>query len=715
MLLILLNGNSIFSQQSTLFNSYSLDPFQLNIAYAGSLCKEINLHTRTQWIGMPNAPKALQITGHNAFGKSNGIGFRINSQSIGLLDKLSFTLGYSYKIKIGKYSDVHFGLGIGWDQTQFNSNKAIVLSNKDVNLNNLNQQKANGTDFEFGAVIISKKSRFGFSILHLYNSNPDFSGNSSIRTLPQINLMGSYIFDINKKVEIEPSLLNRFTLKGDNVLEGIINVNLLNSITIGAGYRNNYGLIFLTSYKIKNLRFAYSIDYGTNKNAITLGSSHQIMIGYRMCKTESKLGFNIKFRKLFGYKKSQKEKVFESDSLDKAITQTETNSKTDSLVTLNNQNEDALSIKNQENNNVVPKDEILPDINNKIEKYKTDSNLISKDISIIKQKEETKKLDSTLMIPSNKKSDNNIKLVEKDTLLEKFNILNPIVKIDSESKLQYEINSKTKQDSLAIKTSVLEPEIIKKVTANEPQKQIASQINDISDKVISKTEKDSLPTKIGVSDPEIFKDTLQNEKQIASQITDISDKDISKTEKDSLPTKISVSDPEIFKDTLQNEKQIASQITDISDKDISKTEKDSMPTKLDIKNQEIFKETLRYEKEKKIVAKINSICEEVIFKLNAVKLNKEMLKKLDIIANVIKADPELKINIIGHTCNRGTKEFNDILSQQRAEYVKRELFNRGIKKENFNETKGVGFNNSLFDNSTQNQEKNRTIRFNLVR
>jgi type IX secretion system PorP/SprF family membrane protein len=627
---MILKGSSIFSQQSTLFNTYSLDPLLLNIAYAGSSCNEVNAHYRTQWIGMANAPKAMQLNAHSAFRKNNGIAFRVNSQTIGLVDKLNVTLGYTYIIKISKYSKVHFGIGIGWDQTQFNSNKAIVLSSKDVNLNNLNQQKANGIDSEFGMLAIGKKSKIGFSVLHLFNSNPEFSGNGSFKTLPQINLQGSYVFNKDKKVEIEPWVLNRFTLRGNNVLEGMINFKLENSLSIGAGYRNNYGIIFLASYKIDNFRIAYSVDYGTNKNAINLGSSHQIMIGYSICKTVSKLGFNGKSRKLLGDKETQKEKGNQSDTIVNSITQTETKSNTDTLISFKNQNEDTLLKKIKENKEVISKYEILPNLNQVAETPKTDSSLVTNEIVIINQVSENKTADSTLSTIAQKKSENN-KLSEND--------------------------------SPTIKSSVSEPAVIKEAVAVESPTIV------IAEEVISKTEKDSLPIKSNVSEPAVIKEAVA----VESSTTAIAEEVISKTEKDSLPKITSVSEPEEIKKSSITEAQ------------------------------------------KQLVSQINAISEEVIFKLNDAKLGKDMLKKLDDIANIIKADPELKINIIGHTCNRGTKQYNDVLSSQRADYIKRELLKRGVKKRNFKKTIGVGYNDSLFDNSAKNQKKNRTIRFDLVK
>jgi len=114
-----------------------------------------------------------------------------------------------------------------------------------------------------------------------------------------------------------------------------------------------------------------------------------------------------------------------------------------------------------------------------------------------------------------------------------------------------------------------------------------------------------------------------------------------------------------------------------------------------------------------ILAKINSISVEVVFDLNSSQLNAEALKKLDEIAALIKTDPSIKLNIIGHTCSKGTKEFNDLLSVRRANYVRQQLMKRGVKSTNFKRSIGDGSSNPLFDNSSNDQRKNRSIRFAL--
>lgn len=277
--------NKTFAQQNSLFNTYSLDPLQLNIAYAGAVCTEANVHYRTQWIGLQNAPKLLQLNAHTALGKSNAIALKVNSQTQGLLNTLGATLGYSYRIKVSETAKVHLGIGVGWTQAALNAQKTLVVDGNDNTLNNSSKQTANGFDSEFGIMFIGKKLKTGISALHLYNSNPSFSGNSTYKTLPQLNTQVSYTFNKDKKIELEPWVLSRYTLKGDNVIEGMLNINFIKTITIGAGYRSNYGILALVGAKLGNLKLAYSFDYGTTKNATNLGTSHQIMLGFSMCKT----------------------------------------------------------------------------------------------------------------------------------------------------------------------------------------------------------------------------------------------------------------------------------------------------------------------------------------------------------------------------------------------------------------------------------------------
>ncbi len=441
----------INAQQNSLFNTYSLDPLQLNIAYAGAACTEANVHYRTQWLGIKDAPKLLQLNAHTTLGKSSALALKVGQQTQGLLSNLAATIGYSYRVRLNETTKLHLGLGIGWAQSAFNAQKAIVINTNDVTLNNNSRQTTNGFDSEFGVMVIGKKLKAGIAALHLYNSNPNFAGTSAYKSLPQLNTQLSYIFNKDKKIEFEPWVLSRYTINGDNVIEGILNFNIVKVVTVGAGYRSGYGAIALIGAKIKCLKIGYSFDYGTTKNNVNLGSSHQIMLGFNLCKTP---------------KEPKKEEP---------------------VVV------------------VVPTPTNVPTVETVIEEPK--------------------------------------KVEEK---------VEEVVKVE-------------------------EPKL-------EPIKP-------------------------------------------------------------------------------------------------------------------------------NVIPELNKLAEEVVFDLNKSTLSEDGLKKIDEIALVMKKDPNLKINIVGHTCNKGDKEINDLLSIRRATYVRNQLIKRGVNPDNIDRSKGVGAEQALFDNSTENQSKNRTVRF----
>ncbi len=285
---LIFNCEKNFAQQTSLFNNYSLDPLQLNIAYADPADFSVNAHVRTQWIGMKNTPKTIQLNSQYTLNEKNKIALRINSQSQGLLNTSGVMVGYGYKFKVSRNMNIHLGLGVGWTHASINTGKAIVKDYDDLTLNNGTTQKSNGFDAEFGAMLIDTKFKAGISILHLYNSNPDFSFVGSYKRKPQLNTQFSYIFNKDEKIEIEPWLLNRYTMKGDNVIEGLVNINYIKTFTIGVGYRSYYGVIAVFSVKADDIKFAYSFDFVTSKNSTSMGSSHQIMLGYSFSRDKKK-------------------------------------------------------------------------------------------------------------------------------------------------------------------------------------------------------------------------------------------------------------------------------------------------------------------------------------------------------------------------------------------------------------------------------------------
>ena len=100
--------------------------------------------------------------------------------------------------------------------------------------------------------------------------------------------------------------------------------------------------------------------------------------------------------------------------------------------------------------------------------------------------------------------------------------------------------------------------------------------------------------------------------------------------------------------------------------------------------------------------------------------DKAIIKKvsdplLDEVAAVLKEHPEiLRVEIQGHTDNRGAPKHNETLSQQRADAVMRALVNRKVDKGRL-VGKGYGQNTPIADNSTDGGRlANRRVEFKII-
>jgi outer membrane protein OmpA-like peptidoglycan-associated protein len=88
---------------------------------------------------------------------------------------------------------------------------------------------------------------------------------------------------------------------------------------------------------------------------------------------------------------------------------------------------------------------------------------------------------------------------------------------------------------------------------------------------------------------------------------------------------------------------------------------------------------------------------------------------LEEVASVIKQHPEIvKLEVQGHTDNSGTKARNQVLSQARADAVRKALVKRGVDPKTL-ESKGYGDTEPIADNATpEGKTKNRRVQFKIL-
>jgi len=108
------------------------------------------------------------------------------------------------------------------------------------------------------------------------------------------------------------------------------------------------------------------------------------------------------------------------------------------------------------------------------------------------------------------------------------------------------------------------------------------------------------------------------------------------------------------------------------------------------------------------------ILNNLFFESGSAQVRKESNLELKRLANLLKKNPELKIEIAGHTDNVGSKKSNLILSENRAKSVMSFLAKEGISAVRM-KTKGYGMSKPVASNDTKDgRKKNRRVEIKIL-
>lgn len=108
------------------------------------------------------------------------------------------------------------------------------------------------------------------------------------------------------------------------------------------------------------------------------------------------------------------------------------------------------------------------------------------------------------------------------------------------------------------------------------------------------------------------------------------------------------------------------------------------------------------------------VIEGVNFEFNSARLTPNAKIVLQDVVDTLAGQPELRVEIAGHTDSKGLAEYNKQLSQERAQSVKRFLVDNGIDADRLKAV-GYGETKPRADNDTQaGREENRRVEFSVL-
>lgn len=108
------------------------------------------------------------------------------------------------------------------------------------------------------------------------------------------------------------------------------------------------------------------------------------------------------------------------------------------------------------------------------------------------------------------------------------------------------------------------------------------------------------------------------------------------------------------------------------------------------------------------------VLKNIFFETNKYNLKPESYPELDKMADLMKNNPTLKVEISGHTDNQGTQQYNQTLSEQRAKAVNDYLVKQGIDQTRLT-YKGYGQTKPIATNDTdEGRAQNRRTEFTIM-
>lgn len=106
---------------------------------------------------------------------------------------------------------------------------------------------------------------------------------------------------------------------------------------------------------------------------------------------------------------------------------------------------------------------------------------------------------------------------------------------------------------------------------------------------------------------------------------------------------------------------------------------------------------------------------KIQFDLDSAKLRESAYEVIELIADVLRENPRLKLRITAHTCMLGTRDYNMRLSRARAKSVKEALVRQGIPPPSIR-FYGKGPDDPIDDNRTEEgRERNRRVEFHVLK
>ncbi|WP_458626528.1 PorP/SprF family type IX secretion system membrane protein [Winogradskyella sp. PC D3.3] len=270
---------AIPTRNSLTFNRYTLNP---TFSFVREQTKFISFYNKREWVQFENAPLTYLASYSGRFGENIGAGLGLFQQNYGVLTTFGGLLNFAYNAKLGRDSNLTFGLNIGAYKSGVNTAN-VVTNFDDPSLQNVpenflltvNPGINYGTEFLDFGLAINNLALYNFQTSALIEDNPQQSIQAHIMYTGYMDSRG--FFDESKFT----GLLQSDFQKEETIISAVAMVTVPKGIWAQAGYNTLYGASGGLGINITTqiaIEYNYETAFGELSN---YGPSHEITLAYR--------------------------------------------------------------------------------------------------------------------------------------------------------------------------------------------------------------------------------------------------------------------------------------------------------------------------------------------------------------------------------------------------------------------------------------------------
>jgi len=611
-----------------------------------------NYHS--QWLNINGAPNTQSVgVAYKRF-PNMGFGLSISNYSAGMIHNLSVLAGYGYQINFDDSSHyLKMGVSMGVANEGLNTSLAQHV---ELNDNVLNNNYFNRTMFSsgFGAIYYFQNLEAGVALPKLYDHN---------RLFNQANVLLSYKYKYNDDIVFKPSVFYNYVRDFQSDLDFNIMAYWKNLLWMQVGYRTSKSFIVGLGTKFYRYEIAYAFELDNNELSNVTYGSHELQLIYKIGNEKRKKNIEVVF-----------------SVIDKA---------TDRPVSTN--------IKVEEQGNLY-------------QSINTDDNGFAR-IKLKQGKSYQISIEDDKFYPVTDEfevSIDSVRILRKYKLVPKTVTVTGVVKDIENKKSLGGANIKIMEGNKIVQTLTAENDGSFEATLNR--------YKDYQIIVAAKShrvQKMSFNTRLD-ADKKILNFELQPFVTLSGKILETgSNKPVSSAE-------IKITDEKSgkkYNTTSDNKGLFKIEIEDLSattlQVDISK--KGYMYASYSVKIKTPYDDIKNNFSIEKISEGAKVVLENVVFDKGKSVLKESSLGEINKIVEIMKTNPDIRIELSGHTDNSGSYEANKKISKERAQAVADYMISKGIDPSRI-VVIGYGPDNPRDSNDTpEGRERNRRVEAKVIK